>query len=68
VNVACYPAAIAESDIHIRSRWRTSSPRSRSATLASYASLVLAHMMSETVRHTGHADILREPIEGATGR
>ncbi|MFJ1790275.1 DinB family protein [Kitasatospora griseola] len=29
---------------------------------------VLAHMTSETVRHAGHADILREQIDGATGR
>jgi Protein of unknown function (DUF664) len=29
---------------------------------------VLAHMISETARHAGHADILREQIDGATGR
>jgi hypothetical protein len=29
---------------------------------------VLAHMTSETVRHVGHADILREQIDGVTGR
>ncbi|WP_328472084.1 DinB family protein [Actinoplanes sp. NBC_00393] len=29
---------------------------------------VLAHMTSETVRHAGHADILREMIDGVTGR
>jgi hypothetical protein len=29
---------------------------------------VIAHMTSETVRHAGHADILREQIDGATGR
>ena len=29
---------------------------------------VLAHMTSETVRHAGHADILREQIDGTTGR
>jgi hypothetical protein len=29
---------------------------------------VLAHMTSETARHAGHADILREQIDGATGR
>ena len=29
---------------------------------------VLAHMTSETVRHAGHADILRELIDGVTGR
>ncbi|GGQ59609.1 DinB family protein [Kitasatospora griseola] len=29
---------------------------------------VMAHMTSETARHAGHADILREQIDGATGR
>nr|WP_322097384.1 DinB family protein [Nakamurella alba] len=28
----------------------------------------LAHMIEETGRHAGHADILREQIDGATGR
>ena len=29
---------------------------------------VLAHVVEETGRHAGHADILRELIDGATGR
>ena len=29
---------------------------------------VVAHMTSETARHAGHADILRELIDGVTGR
>lgn len=29
---------------------------------------VLTHMIEETGRHAGHADILREQIDGATGR
>jgi uncharacterized damage-inducible protein DinB len=29
---------------------------------------VLAHFMTETTRHAGHADILRELIDGTTGR
>ncbi len=29
---------------------------------------VLVHMIEETARHAGHADILREQIDGATGR
>ncbi|HEY9265113.1 MAG TPA: DinB family protein [Mycobacterium sp.] len=28
----------------------------------------LAHMIEETARHAGHLDILRETIDGATGR
>ena len=29
---------------------------------------VLAHLLQETARHAGHADILRELIDGQTGR
>lgn len=29
---------------------------------------VLAHMTTETARHAGHADIIREQMDGATGR
>jgi len=29
---------------------------------------VIAHMVGETTRHAGHADILRELIDGITGR
>jgi len=29
---------------------------------------VIAHMLEETARHAGHADILRELIDGQTGR
>jgi uncharacterized damage-inducible protein DinB len=29
---------------------------------------VIAHMTTETARHAGHADILREQIDGVTGR
>lgn len=29
---------------------------------------VLAHLLEETARHAGHADILRERIDGHTGR
>lgn len=28
---------------------------------------VLAHMIEEYARHNGHADLLRERIDGATG-
>jgi Protein of unknown function (DUF664) len=30
--------------------------------------VVIAHMTSETARHAGHAEILREQLDGATGR
>ena len=29
---------------------------------------VLAHLLEETARHAGHADVLRELIDGETGR
>jgi Protein of unknown function (DUF664) len=29
---------------------------------------VLVHMVEETARHAGHADIIREQIDGVTGR
>jgi uncharacterized damage-inducible protein DinB len=29
---------------------------------------VLAHLLEETARHAGHADILREIVDGTTGR
>ena len=29
---------------------------------------ILAHLVEETARHAGHADILRELIDGSTGR
>jgi uncharacterized protein DUF664 len=28
---------------------------------------ILVHMIEETARHAGHADIIREAIDGATG-
>jgi hypothetical protein len=29
---------------------------------------VLVHVLTETSRHAGHADILREQLDGSTGR
>ncbi len=40
-------------------------PRRRSAPTMRW---VLVHMIEETGRHAGHADILRERIDGAVGR
>ncbi|MDH5373599.1 MAG: DinB family protein, partial [Acidimicrobiia bacterium] len=28
---------------------------------------ILIHMIEETARHAGHADILREMVDGSTG-
>jgi hypothetical protein len=43
-------------------------PRPRSRRPAPSVRWALTHMIEETGRHAGHADILRELIDGATGR
>ena len=43
-------------------------PRPRSNGPAPSVRWALTHMIEETGRHAGHADILRELIDGATGR
>ncbi|SDT19456.1 DinB family protein [Actinoplanes derwentensis] len=67
--IAGYRAAIVESDAHIRGaddlNVRTAQPVNDETRTLRW---VIAHMTSETVRHAGHADILRELIDGATGR
>jgi uncharacterized damage-inducible protein DinB len=67
--IASYRAAIADSDTHLRAAGgldvRTAHPvKDEPRTLR----WLLAHMTSETVRHAGHADVLRELIDGTTGR
>jgi len=67
--VADYRASIAESDAHIRAAdgldTLTTHPVAEQPRTLRW---VLAHLTSETVRHAGHADILRELIDGTTGR
>jgi len=64
-----YQTAIAESDAHIHAAAgldvRTAHPVNDEPLTLRW---VLAHMTSETARHAGHADILRELIDGVTGR
>jgi uncharacterized damage-inducible protein DinB len=64
-----YRAAIAESDRLIRAAGdpeaRTAEPVAGDTRTLRW---VVAHVTSETVRHAGHADILRELIDGVTGR
>lgn len=43
-------------------------PRPRSNGPAPSVRWALTHMIEETGRHAGHADVLRELIDGATGR
>lgn len=43
-------------------------PRARRRGAAPSMRWALVHMIEETGRHAGHADILREQIDGSTGR
>jgi len=67
--ITVYRTAIAESDAHIRAAGhlevRTAQPVDDEPRTLRW---LMAHMTSETVRHAGHADILRELIDGVTGR
>jgi hypothetical protein len=67
--LADYLAAIADSDRAIRT---TGDPQARFAVPVDgnrhTLRWVMAHMTSETARHAGHADILREQLDGTTGR
>ena len=67
--IADYRAAIAESDAHLLAAAGpdalTAQPVADEPRTLRW---VLAHMTGETVRHAGHADILRELVDGATGR
>ena len=64
-----YRAAIAASNAAIRA---IGDPEARIARLVggkrTKMRWVIAHMTSETARHADHADILREQIDGTTGR
>jgi uncharacterized damage-inducible protein DinB len=64
-----YRAAIEDSDRAIRAAGEPDAPvavpvEGNKHTLR----WVMAHMTSETARHAGHADILREQLDGTTGR
>ena len=68
--VAAYRAAIAESDRHIAA---VGSPDARTALPVGddgprTLRWVLWHKTAEMARHLGHMDILREQIDGVTGR
>ncbi|MEU5259049.1 DinB family protein [Amycolatopsis sp. NPDC021455] len=67
--LAAYREAIRESDAAIRAAGDPDKPMAVPID-GKFHTLrwVLAHMTSETARHAGHADILREQIDGVTGR
>ncbi|WP_327004126.1 DinB family protein [Dactylosporangium sp. NBC_01737] len=64
-----YRAAVARSDEIVRAIGDPDTPAAR-AVDGRHLTLrwVVAHVTSETARHAGHADILRELIDGTTGR
>jgi hypothetical protein len=67
--LAGYRAAIEDSDRAIRA---AADPQARFAVPVDgnrhTLRWAIAHMTSETARHAGHADILREQLDGTTGR
>lgn len=68
--IAGYRTAIARSNEIVAACDDLDSIAARKVTLAEHPSLrwILVHMVEETGRHAGHADILREQIDGAVGR
>lgn len=67
--ISDFQAAVRESDRHIAA---AGSPESLTVVPVDgerkTLRWVLAHKTSELIRHVGHADILREQIDGVTGR
>ncbi|TCK27683.1 DinB family protein [Pseudonocardia endophytica] len=68
--IAAYRAAVAEADAVIAECTDLAAPAPRWPRRGGAPAMrwVLAHMIEETGRHAGHMDILREQIDGATGR
>jgi hypothetical protein len=68
--IAAYRAAVAEADAVIEECTDLAAPAPRWPRTGGAPAMrwVLAHMIEETGRHAGHMDILRERIDGATGR
>ncbi|WP_309223152.1 DinB family protein [Micromonospora sp. CP22] len=68
--IAAYRAAVARSNEIVRGCTDLSRPGARSLRETDPPTMrwVLVHMVEETARHAGHADILREQIDGSTGR
>ncbi|HEY0471225.1 MAG TPA: DinB family protein [Kribbella sp.] len=67
---AAYREAISRSNEIIKTYRDLSLPAPRTPRKAMPPSMrwLLVHMIEETGRHAGHADILREQIDGSTGR
>lgn len=63
--LAGYRQVVAEANAELASWDDLSEPGPRNGKLRRWT---LTHLIEETARHAGHADILRELIDGATGR
>jgi hypothetical protein len=69
VAVAAYRSACARSDAIVAAAPSLDAPCAAiDAPPNANLRWVLAHMLEETARHAGHADILREQIDGTIGR
>ena len=68
--LAGYRQAVDEANAVIDACDDLTRPAPRSAKPGSAPSMrwLLTHLIEETGRHAGHADIIREQIDGATGR
>ena len=67
--VADYLEAVAASDAVIAGHGDFDAPAARPVDgVPKSLRWVVAHMTSEVARHAGHADILRELVDGTTGR
>ena len=68
--IAAYREAIKESNAIVAACDDLAAPGVRTPRSQGTTSMrwLLAHMIEETARHAGHADILREQTDGATGR
>lgn len=68
--LAAYAQAVARSNEIIAACTDLELPGARSLRETAPPSMrwILVHMIEETARHAGHADILREQIDGSVGR
>jgi len=64
--VAHYRAQIAQSRV-VAASMDLDSPCARTDIIECNVRYVLFHMIQETARHAGHADIIRETLDGSTG-
>jgi hypothetical protein len=66
--VADYRAVGAATDEVVRGRSLDEPARNMEGDAPVNLRWVVAHLLEETARHAGHADILRELLDGSTGR